>query len=102
MTLRCVVFTPKIAVPEHIDKQPIYEIFSLILIPNKSSYNVSANHIESGTILGNSIITLRFGIPEQRLLKNHISSARRQKDLSDYCFKYTDRPFCLRTDDIYT
>ena len=30
----------------------------------------------------------------------NISSARRHKDLTGYCFKYIDRPFCLRTDDI--
>ena len=27
-----------------------------------------------------------------------ILSARRQKGLTEYCFKYIDRPFCLRTD----
>ena len=29
------------------------------------------------------------------------SSAWRQKDLTGYCFKYIDRPFCLRTDELY-
>ena len=29
------------------------------------------------------------------------SSVRRQKDLTGYCFKYIDRPYCLRTDDMY-
>ena len=29
----------------------------------------------------------------------HMSSAWRQKGLTGYCFKYIDRPFCLRTDD---
>ena len=28
------------------------------------------------------------------------SSVRRQKGLPGYCFKYTDRYFCLRTDDM--
>ena len=28
-------------------------------------------------------------------------SARRQKGLTGYCFKYIDRPFCLRTDIVY-
>ena len=27
-----------------------------------------------------------------------ISSAWRQKGITGYCFKYIDRPFCLRTD----
>ena len=26
------------------------------------------------------------------------SSTRRQKGLTDYCFKYIDRPFCRQTD----
>ena len=29
------------------------------------------------------------------------SLARRQKGLTGYCFKYIDRPFCLRTDELY-
>ena len=29
----------------------------------------------------------------------YISSVRRQKGLTGYCFTYIDRPFCLRTDD---
>ena len=29
-----------------------------------------------------------------------ISSVWRQKVLTGYCFKYTDIPFCLRTDEI--
>ena len=28
----------------------------------------------------------------------HSPSVRRQKGLTGYCFKYADRPFCLRTD----
>ena len=35
------------------------------------------------------------------LSKINMSSARRQKVLTGYCFKYVDRPFCLRTDDDY-
>ena len=31
---------------------------------------------------------------------NHNSSAWRQKDLTAYCFKYIDRPFCLQTDEL--
>ena len=27
-------------------------------------------------------------------------SVQRQKGLTGYCFKYTDRPFCLRTDEM--
>ena len=27
-----------------------------------------------------------------------LTSVWRQKGLTGYCFKYTDRPFCLRTD----
>ena len=30
--------------------------------------------------------------------QNTVSSTRRQKVLTGYCFKYIDRPFCLRTD----
>ena len=30
-----------------------------------------------------------------------MSSTWRQKGLTGYCFKYTDRPFCLRDDDVY-
>ena len=30
--------------------------------------------------------------------QEHCSSVRRQKGLTGYCFKYTDRPFCLRAD----
>ena len=30
----------------------------------------------------------------------NITSARRQKDLTGYWFKYIDRPFCLRTDEL--
>ena len=29
-----------------------------------------------------------------------ISSVRRQKGLTGYCFKYTDRPFCLQANDL--
>ena len=29
------------------------------------------------------------------------SSAQRQKGLTGYCFKYKDRPLCLRTNDMY-
>ena len=29
-----------------------------------------------------------------------MSSAWRQKGLTGYCFKYTDRPFCLRTNNV--
>ena len=29
-----------------------------------------------------------------------LSSARRQKGLTGYCFKYIDRPFCLQTDTV--
>ena len=29
-----------------------------------------------------------------------ISSARRQKGLTGFCFKYIDRPFCLQTNDL--
>ena len=29
-----------------------------------------------------------------------ISFVRRQKGLTGYCFKYTDRPFCLRASDM--
>ena len=31
---------------------------------------------------------------------NNTSSARRQKGLTSYCFKYVDGPFCLRTDNM--
>ena len=34
------------------------------------------------------------------LCSNIISAARRQKGLTGYCFKYIDRPFCLRTGDL--
>ena len=29
------------------------------------------------------------------------SSARRQKGLTGYCFKYIDRPFCLQANDLH-
>ena len=34
-------------------------------------------------------------------LQKHNSSAWRQKGLTGYCFKYIDRGFCLRTDELY-
>ena len=30
-----------------------------------------------------------------------MSSAQRQKGLTGYCFKFTDRPFCFRSDDVF-
>ena len=34
--------------------------------------------------------------------QKHSSSVWRQKGLTGYCFKYTDRPFCLQTDELPT
>ena len=34
-----------------------------------------------------------------KLFVQYITSARRQKGLTGYCFKYIDRPFYLQTDD---
>ena len=34
------------------------------------------------------------------LQQRYISSARRQKGLTGYCFKYIDRSFYLQTDDL--
>ena len=44
-------------------------------------------------------------IPDHRtithLISSITSSALRQKGLTGCCFKYIDRPFCLRTDDMF-
>ena len=45
--------------------------------------------------------TEHFPIPDvltHWAIQDFLSSARRQKGLTSYYFKYVDRPFCLRTD----
>ena len=40
-----------------------------------------------------------FDLPNVKQEVKHKTSAWRQKGLTGYCFKYIDRPFCLRTNE---
>ena len=69
------------------------------------TWYMGRNHCNMSANIGNILIGLwqLQWLPEYGHITLHAwnSLVRRQKGLTGYCFKYTDRPFCLRADKLH-
>ena len=55
--------------------------------------------VNKNKFLPNALPLIQTDYALTELLPQIKLSARRQKGLTGYCFKYIDRPFCLQTDE---